>query len=221
MSRYTLEEEEEIANLKAFWAKYGNWILGVLIVTFGIFAVHNGYKWWKARSAKEAVVGYESLQQAVNKGDLDLLKKVQQSLLDEHKGTPYAERGAILAGRVFYDANNLDEAKKSLMWVVDNGRDDEFVATARLSLSGVLLEAGQTTEAAALLKGKEYTGFKGLFHDRLGDIAFASKDYAGAKAEYELAMSSLQANSPWVEVVKRKLSALPASPAAEPNPAKP
>lgn len=211
MSRYTLEEEEQIASLKAFWGKYGNFILTVLILIFGGFAANNGYKWWQAHTAKEAVAGYESLQEAVNKGDMDLLKKVQGSLLDDHKRTPYAERGAILAARAFYDSKNLEEAKKSLAWVIENGKSDEFVATARLNLSGLLLEEGKTQEAKALVQGVKIIGFEGLFQDRLGDIAMLSKDYEGAKTAYDQALLTLQADSPWLEVVKRKLSAVPAA----------
>jgi predicted negative regulator of RcsB-dependent stress response len=209
LSRYTLEEEEQIASLKAFWGKYGNFILTVLILIFGGFAANNGYKWWQAHTAKEAVAGYESLQEAVNKGDLELLKKVQSSLLEDHKRTPYAERGAIVAARAFYDAKNVEEAKKSLAWVVENGKSEEFVATARLTLSGLLLEEGKTDEAKALVQGVKTIGFEGLFHDRLGDIAMISKDYAGAKVAYDQALLTLQPNSPWQEVVKRKLSAVP------------
>lgn len=211
MSRYTLEEEEQIASLKAFWGKYGNFILTVLILIFGGFAANNGYKWWQAHIAKEAVVGYESLQEAVNKGDLELLKKVQGSLLEDHKRTPYAERGAILAARAFYDAKNIEEAKKSLTWVIQNGKSDEFVATARLTLSGVLLEEGKTQEAKALVQDIKTIGFEGLFQDRLGDIAMVNKDYAGAKAAYDQALLKLQPESPWLEVVRRKLSAIPAA----------
>lgn len=214
MSRYTLEEEEQIASLKAFWGKYGNFILTVLILVFGGFAANNGYKWWQAHAAKEAVVGYESLQEAVNKGDLELLKKVQGSLLEDHKRTPYAERGAILAARAFYDAKNTEEAKKSLTWVVQNGKSDEFVATARLTLSGVLLEEGKTQEAKALVQDIKIIGFEGLFQDRLGDIAILNKDYVGAKAAYDKALLTLQPESPWLEVVRRKLSAVPADQAA-------
>lgn len=212
MSRYTLEEEEQIASLKAFWTKYGNWIMAVVIAILAVLAANNGYKWWKSRAATQAVVGYESIQDAAAKGDLELLKKVQASLLDEHKRTPYAERGAIVAARAFYDAKNLDDAEKSLKWVVENGQSDEYVATAKLTLAGLYIELNKLAEAKTVLSGQIPAGFEGLFHDRLGDIALAGNDVATARTEYGKAMDTLQKNSPWVEVVKRKQSALPADP---------
>ena len=35
---YDLEEQEQIASFKAFWAKYGNLITWVLILALGAFA---------------------------------------------------------------------------------------------------------------------------------------------------------------------------------------
>ncbi|HEX4879337.1 MAG TPA: tetratricopeptide repeat protein [Limnobacter sp.] len=210
MSRYDLEEQEQLANLKAFWSKYGNFILTVLILVFGSFAAKNGWEWWQARQSSDAVIVYEKLESAARSGELELASQIQSTLQDEHGGSNYAPRGALLLAKLSIDAGKPDQAKAPLQWTVDNANLDEYAATARLLLSGLLLEEGKHAEAKALLD-KKIPGFDGLFHDRLGDIALAQNDASTAKKEYEQALESIQANSPWKAVIERKIAALPKS----------
>ncbi|WP_370264418.1 YfgM family protein [Limnobacter sp.] len=210
MSRYDLEEQEQLANLKAFWAKYGNFILTVLILVFGSFAAKNGWEWWQARQSTEAVVVFEKLESAAASGDLELMSQIQTTLLDNHGGSNYAPRGALLAARVYAEDGKTDQAKQALQWVVKESSLLEYEATARLLLSGLLIEEGKHAEAKALLE-KKLTGFEGLFHDRLGDIALAENKPAEANKEYEAALAAIQANSPWRAVIERKIAALPKS----------
>lgn len=208
MSRYTLEEEEQIASLKAWWAKYGNFILTVLILVFGGIAANNGWKWWQARQSSESVLAYEKLEKALGEGNLVLVGQIQNTLREDHASSPYAQRGALLAAKALFDQGKLAEAKAELQWAVENAKLDEYKATAALMLSAILIEEGQFDQAKALLN-KEYTGFGGLFSDRKGDIAVAQQDYAAARTEYEAALKAIQADSPWKQVVERKIAALP------------
>lgn len=208
MSRYSLEEQEQLASLKAFWSKYGNFILTVLILVFGAFALNNGWKWWQARQSSDSVVVYEKLQAAVDQGDLELAGQIQKTLADEHARSPYAQRGALLAAKAYFDQGKLDEAKAQLQWATQEAKLDEYAATARLLLSAILIEQSDFEGAKAALS-ESHPGFEGLFHDRLGDLALAQKDVVTARKEYELALSTIQADSPWKQVIERKISALP------------
>ena len=42
-----LEEQEQLAELKHFWKRYGNIISWLLIVVFGAVAAWNGYQYWQ------------------------------------------------------------------------------------------------------------------------------------------------------------------------------
>lgn len=208
MSRYSLEEQEQLDNLKSFWSRYGNFILTVLILVFGAFALNNGWKWWQGRQANESVVVYERLDAAIKQGDLELMGQIQNTLTEDHAGSPYAQRGALLAAKAYFDKGQLNEAKSALQWAVDEAKLDEYSATARLMLSAILIEQSEFDAAKETLS-KVPTGFEGLFHDRLGDLALVQKDVAAARKEYELALSTIQADSPWKQVIERKISALP------------
>lgn len=208
MSRYSLEEQEQLASLKAFWAKYGSFILTVLILVFGAFALNNGWKWWQARQSAEAVVVYEQLEAAMREGNLELAGEINKTLLEEHAGSQYAQRGALITAKAYFDEGKLDEAKAALQWASEEAKLDEYAATARLMLSGILIEQSDFEGAKAALS-ESYPGFEGLFHDRLGDLALAQNDIETARKEYELAQSTIQPDSPWKQVIERKISALP------------
>ena len=208
MSRYSLEEQEQLAGLKAFWSKYGGFILAVLILVLGGFALNNGWQWWQTRQSADSVVVYEQLQTAIGKGDLESAGQIQNTLTDEHGRSPYAQRGALLVAKAYFDGGKLDEAKTQLQWATKNASLDEFEATARLMLAGILIEQSDFEGAKAALSKKQ-PGFEALFHDRLGDVALAQKDVVTARKEYELAQSTIQADSPWKQVIERKISALP------------
>ena len=49
-----LEEQEQLDQLKHFWAKYGNAITWVLIVVMGSFAAWNGWNWWQRNQGAKA-----------------------------------------------------------------------------------------------------------------------------------------------------------------------
>lgn len=208
MSRYSLEEQEQLASLKAFWAKYGSFILTVLILVFGAFALNNGWKWWQARQSAEAVVVYEQLEAAMREGNLELAGQINKTLLEEHAGSQYAQRGALITAKAYFDEGKLDEAKAALQWASEEAKLDEYAATARLMLSGILIEQSDFEGAKAALS-ESYPGFEGLFHDRLGDLALAQNNIETARKEYELAQSTIQPDSPWKQVIERKISALP------------
>ena len=66
-----LEEQEQLDQIKHFWAKYGNAISWLLIVVFGGFAAYNGWNWWQRNQAAKAAVLYEEVDRAVQSKDLN------------------------------------------------------------------------------------------------------------------------------------------------------
>jgi predicted negative regulator of RcsB-dependent stress response len=208
LSRYSLEEQEQLANLKSFWGKYGNFILTILILVLGAFALNNGWQWWNTRQSQEAVLGYEKLEATVKEGNLDLMGQVYKTLIQEHARSPYAQRGALIVAKAYVDKGKLDDAKLALQWASEKASLDEYTASARLMLTAILIQQSNFTEAKSAL-GKNIPGFEGLYHDRLGDLALAQNDVVTARKEYELALSVIQIDSPWKEVIERKISALP------------
>ena len=59
-----LEEQEQLDQIKHFWAQYGNLISWVLIVVFGSFAAWNGWNYWQRSQASQASALYEEVERA-------------------------------------------------------------------------------------------------------------------------------------------------------------
>ena len=66
---YDLEEQEQLAQLKAWWQKYGNAILSAVTVVLLGFASYNGWRWYEREQAKTAAGVYGQLEQAIESRD--------------------------------------------------------------------------------------------------------------------------------------------------------
>jgi predicted negative regulator of RcsB-dependent stress response len=207
-----LEEQEQLAELKHFWKRYGNIISWVLIVVFGAVAVWNGYQYWQRSQAAQAAVMYDEVERAAVAGDVAKLERALGDMKERFGRTAYAEQAALLAARIYHDKGNLDAAKGALAWVAGKASDDGYQAVARLRLSGMLLEAKAYDEALQQLTAPMPSDFNALAADRRGDILLAQSKKAEAKAQYEAAYKGLDERSDYRRIIEVKLNALGVDP---------
>ena len=57
---YDLEEQEQIAQLKAFWQQWGKLIVGVVLVGVLAFAGYKGYEWYQKRQVAQAQAAFSA-----------------------------------------------------------------------------------------------------------------------------------------------------------------
>lgn len=207
-----LEEQEQLAELKHFWKRYGNIISWVLIVVFGAVAAWNGYQYWQRSQAAQAAVMYDEVERAAVAGDVPKLERALGDMKERFGRTAYAEQAALLAARIYHDKGNLDAAKGALAWVAGKASDDGYQAVARLRLSGMLFEAKAYDEALQQLAAPMPSDFNALAADRRGDILLAQGKKAEAKAQYEAAYKGLDERSDYRRIIEVKLNALGVDP---------
>ena len=207
-----LEEQEQLAELKHFWKRYGNIISWVLIVVFGAVAAWNGYQYWQRSQAAQAAVMYDEVERAAVAGDVAKLERALGDMKERFGRTAYAEQAALLAARIYHDKGNLDAAKGALAWVAGKASDDGYQAVARLRLSGMLLEAKAYDEALQQLTAPMPSDFNALAADRRGDILLAQGKKAEAKAQYEAAYKGLDERSDYRRIIEVKLNSLGVDP---------
>jgi predicted negative regulator of RcsB-dependent stress response len=204
---YDLEEQEQIASLKAFWNKFGNLITWVLILALGGFA---GFQYWensKRGKAVEASALYDQLQVAVTAKDEALVKRIVTDVEAKYAGSIYASMSALVAARQAFDKEDLKTAKEQLNWVIANG-NEEYKAIARLRLSGVLLDEKAYDEGMKLLAGAFPAAFAGEVADRKGDILVAQNKLAEAREAYLAALAAMDEQNPGRQLVTVKLEAI-------------
>jgi predicted negative regulator of RcsB-dependent stress response len=222
MATYDLEEQEQIAEIKAWWKQYGNLLAGIVTaVSIGVVA-WQGWNWYQRNQSAQASMVYGVLQKAVLDNDSQRIKAASGELIEKFGSTAYASLAALTAARAMFDAGDVKTAKLQLAWVVEHGKD-QLRDLARLRLATLLLDEKAYDEALKQLDGTPSAGFAGRFADGRGDILAAQGKAAEARAAYQDALarvdggdrsagnSSLQdrqANAAYRESVQLKLEAL-------------
>ncbi len=205
---YDLEEQEQLESLKAFWNKYGNFLLTVVTVVLLGVAGWRGWGWYQDRQAAEAAVAYDQLRKAVEARDVAKVRETAGAIFDRHSSTAYAQMAALLAARAYIDSGDLKAAKVPLQWAAERASDEEFRHVAKVRLAGVLLDEQAYDQALALVGGQAPERYQALYADRKGDILVAQNKPAEARAAYRQALDKLTASSPLRPLVQLKLDAL-------------
>ncbi|MFM2348689.1 MAG: hypothetical protein RL654_3442 [Pseudomonadota bacterium] len=215
-SHLDLEEQEQLDQLKAFWNRFGNLILSLLLVVLTAYAGWNGWQWWQRDQASKAGGVYDELERAVQAGDADRAAKVFADLKSRYGSTTFAEQGGLLTARAQADKGQADAARTTLEWVAAEAREDEYRAIAKLRLAALKLDAKQPDEALRLLEGLPES-FAALAADRRGDILLAKGQRAEAVAAYQQAWKGLAQGADYRRLLEAKLGALGAAPEATPG----
>jgi predicted negative regulator of RcsB-dependent stress response len=212
---YDLEEQEQIETLKSWWKQYGNLVTWLLIAGLTAFSGWSAWNYYQRSQAAQAGQLYDEIGRAVVAKDNARVLRGAADMREKFSRTAYAEMAALLAAKVAFDANDLNGAKAQLQWVVDNGRDDEYRALARIRLAGVLLDEKAYDEGLKVLSGEVPAAFAGAVADRRGDLLMAQNKIAEARSAYQEALQKSDAKSPGRQLIQLKLDAIGgANPAA-------
>ena len=206
MAAYDLEEQEQIAEIKSFWNRYGNLIVIAISAALLLIAAWRFWGWYQTSQSAQAATLYTELQRAAGANDAKKVRELAGSLLESYSGSLYATLGALVSAKTHFEAGDLKTARVQLQWVVDKGRDAEVQALARLRLVAVLLDEKAYDDALKVLAVKPPASFEALFEDARGDVLQAQGKGAEARAAYQAALSKLGAGEePARELIQLKL----------------
>ena len=209
MSTYDLEEQEQLAELKAFWKQYGNTIVLAIAAALAVFAGYRVWLWYQASQSAQASVVYGELQKAASANDAKKVRDLSGTLIEQYPRSAYAPLGAFISAKVHFGAGDLKTARAQLSWAVENARDPGVQALARLRLANVLLDEKAYDEALKVLAAKPEAAFEPLFEDLRGDVLAAQGKRAEAKAAYVAALAKLKTGDDAArELVQLKLDGL-------------
>src|SRR5262245_49726258 len=209
MSAYDLEEQEQLAELKAFWKEWGGAILLAILAAGAVIASYWYYNRYQASSTAEANALYAEVQKAAGAKDTKKLRDESGKLIEQYPRSLYAALGALLSARAHFESGDLKTARVQLEWVVDHAGDAEVQAIARWRLAAVLLDSGAHDEALKVLAHKPPASFEPLFEELRGDILVAQGKIADARAAYQAALGKLRLESDSArELVQMKLDGL-------------
>jgi predicted negative regulator of RcsB-dependent stress response len=209
MSTYDLEEQEQLAELKAFWRQYGGMIVLAVAVALAIFAGYRVWQWYQASQTAQASGVYAELQKAATANDTKKVRDLAGTLIEQYPRSVYAPLGAFISAKVHFGAGDLKTARAQLAWAVENARDPGVQALARLRLANVLLDEKEYDEALKVLAAKPDAAFEALFEDARGDVQAARGARPEARAAYTAALAKLKpADDTARELIQLKLDGL-------------
>lgn len=208
MAAYDLEEQEQIAAIKEWWEKYGNYVTTGITVVCLAAAAWFGWRWYQANQSAQAGVLYAAVEEALQKNESPKAQDAAAQLENKFGGTGYAARGALLAAKLAFEAGDRAAAKNNYQWVIDHASEDELKQLARLRLATVLLDEKQYDQALQTLDAKHDDAIDALYSDLKGDVLAAAGKNAEAKAAYQAAFAKLDPKSPYRNFVQVKLDAL-------------
>ncbi|MRV76119.1 tetratricopeptide repeat protein [Duganella sp. FT92W] len=213
---YDLEEQEQIATLKAWWNQYGNLTSWILIAGLAAYSGWNGWNWYQRNQASDASNLYYEQQDALQAKDNAKVQRATADIESKFATTAYAPMAALAAAKYAFDANDLKTAKTQLQWVVDHG-NDEYKALARVRLAGVLLDEKAYDEALKVLAADVPAQFAAAVADRKGDILAAQNKLAEARTAYTAALNATDKKNPGRSLIQIKLESVGGTAPAEPK----
>ena len=212
MAVYDLEEQEQISELKAWWAQHGNLVTTIAVIAALASVGWQGWQWYQNRNAAEAGALYYAVQQAAEQQQPQKTRDAAGRLIGEHPGSAYAQLGALLSASAQFRAGDLDNAQSQLEWAADKGKDAALRDLARLRLATVLLQKGDFDGALMRLQTEPSTMYRARFADLRGDVYAAQGKMAEARTAYQAAVDVLSSAGEQAttlrEVVRVKLESL-------------
>ena len=212
---YDLEEQEQLAAIKAWWAQHGNLVILAVTAALLTVAAFQGWRYYRHTQARAALALYEQLERAQRGGENKKVIDIAAQIEGRYASTPYAVMAALLSARAAAQSGDLAGAKSQLKWVMDHARDDEIRDLARLRLAGVLLDEKNFAEALALVDSKVGESLAGLYAELKGDILSAQGRTAEARTSYQFALDKSESGSTYRATLQLKMDALGEPPATK------
>lgn len=204
-----LEEQEKVAELQAWWNRYGTLVLSLAAAAAIGFAGWTYWKSYQARQAAQASTLYEAVSRAAQAGDAKALRDASGALVETYPRTLYASMGALVSARYYFEHKDLKAAKAQLEWVIERSGSEDFRDLGRLRLAAVLLDEKAYDEASKAVDAPHGAAYDAQFAALKGDILVAKNQAADARAAYKLALEKAgSGNDAFRQSIRMRLEAL-------------
>ncbi|WP_373099071.1 MULTISPECIES: YfgM family protein [Pasteurellaceae] len=184
---YTVEEEQELNELKNWWKENYKSIIVIVVLTFaGVF----GWRYWQDHQVSKMQRISAQYDQLIYGAQQDVAAqnaKLEQFVKDNDK-TSYAVFALLDAAKSAVNKQDFAQAENLLKQAVSASADDILTSVSLLRLAAVQLQQQQLDAALDSLqqvKGESWESRKQLMR---GDILLAKGDKAGAKTSFENAL---------------------------------
>ena len=186
---YSIEEEQEINQLKDWWKENGKTIIVAFILGVGGMF---GWRYWQAHQAKQigqASAQYDTLINSVQQDEQAKKANIEQFVQANSK-TAYAVFILLDEAKKATEKQDFSAAEANLNQALTQSQDEVLTSIVALRLSAVQFQLGQLDNALTTLnqvKGESFNARKAIL---TGDIQVAKGDKVAAKNSFEQAQQS-------------------------------
>jgi predicted negative regulator of RcsB-dependent stress response len=188
MATYDLEEQEQLAALKAWWQENGSLVLTVVTLVLVALAAWQGWSYYQRNQAVQASNLYGKVQKAARAGDLKQVQENTGAILEAYPRTAYAAMAALVSAKAHFQGGDLKTARAQLTWVAENAKDEGMQDIARLRLASVMLDEKAYEDALKTLDAPHGSAFDALFLAAKGDVFVAQGKKEEARSAYKAAL---------------------------------
>src|SRR6476620_8357367 len=101
---YDFEEQERLAELRAWWEDNRLYVVAAIVAAIVAYAGWQGWRWWNVRQNEDAAAMYKPVAEAVKGNDAKKIADAAQPLILKHPGSFYASESALYAAKAAFDA---------------------------------------------------------------------------------------------------------------------
>ena len=186
---YSIEEEQEINQLKDWWKENGKTIIVAFILGVGGMF---GWRYWQAHQAEQiaqASAQYDALIYSAQQDEQAKKANIEQFVQANSK-TAYAVFALLDEAKKATEKQDFAAAEANLNQALTQSQDEVLTSIVALRLSAVQFQLGQLDNALTTLnqvKGESFNARKAIL---TGDIQIAKGDKVAAKNSFEQAQQS-------------------------------
>ena len=186
---YSIEEEQEINQLKDWWKENGKTIIVAFILGVGGMF---GWRYWQSHQAEQiapASAQYDALINSVQQDEQAKKANIEQFVQANSK-TAYAVFALLDEAKKATEKQDFSAAEANLNQALTQSQDEVLTSIVALRLSAVQFQLGQLDNALSTLnqvKGESFNARKAIL---TGDIQITKGDKVAAKNSFEQAQQS-------------------------------
>lgn len=202
-------EEEQIEAIKKWWSRYGNAVIGALLVILIAYFGWNFYQGSVQSKREAASEVYSELLSLTESGDSTPQQRSEliETLKSDYSGTTYAVYAALQGAKDAVEQDNLDGALTELNWALERA-DADLKPVVQVRKARVQFANDQLDEALATLEQIDAEGFAVVTNELKGDILAAQGQSDQARASYQRAFDLSQEQGINIPYLKMKLDEL-------------
>ena len=186
---YSIEEEQEINQLKDWWKENSKTIIVAFILGVGGMF---GWRYWQAHQAEQiaqASAQYDALIYSAQQDEQAKKANIEQFVQANSK-TAYAVFALLDEAKKAAEKQDFAAAEVNLNQALTQSQDEVLTSIVALRLSAVQFQLGQLDNALTTLnqvKGESFNARKSIL---TGDIQVAKGDKVAAKNSFQQAQQS-------------------------------